>query len=235
MTHWITYSEPSAKRLTALLQQLGQSAICESVTRIEPLRPEDPFPEEKPDLIIALSQHAVAVYLDHYFKPSHEGVSALAIGKATAAKLIEHGALEVSTPRVANSEGLLAMPQVQALCPSQRVWLLTGKGGRDLVVNTLADRCDLLRFSLYRREKKRVNLPAGFEPKAIWVGSIHGLQQVDEATEPLKIQRQRTMLVAASERVADYARERDWTKVLICEASDAEAVKDACARIDHDQ
>ena len=36
-------------------------------------------------------------------------------------------------PRVANSEGLLAMPQVQALCPSQRVWLLTGKGGRDLV------------------------------------------------------------------------------------------------------
>ena len=103
------------------------------------------------------------------------------------------------------------------------------------MVNTLADRCDLQRFSLYRREKKRVNLPAGFEPKAIWVGSIHGLQQVDEATEPLKIQRQRTMLVTASERVADYARERDWTKVLICEASDAEAVKDACARIDHDQ
>ena len=235
MTHWITYSEPSANRLMALLQQLGQSAICESVTRIEPLRPEDPFPEKKPDLIIALSQHAVEVYLDHYFKPSHERVSALAIGKATAAKLIEHGALEVSTPRVANSEGLLAMPQVQALRPSARVWLLTGKGGRDLVVNTLAGRCDLQRFSLYAREKRRVNLPVGFEPKAIWVGSIHGLQQVDEATELLKIHRQRTMLVAASERVAIYARERDWTKVLICEASDAEAVKDACARIDHDQ
>jgi hypothetical protein len=43
------------------------------------------------------------------------------------------------------------------------------------------------------------------------------------------------MLVAASERVADYARERKWTKVLICEASDVEAVKDACARIDHDR
>ena len=68
MTHWVTYSEPSANRLTALLQQLGQSAICESVTKIEPLRPKDPFPEEKPDLIIALSQHAAAVYLDRYFK-----------------------------------------------------------------------------------------------------------------------------------------------------------------------
>ena len=235
MTHWITYSEPSANRLVALLRQLGQPAICESMTRIEPLRPEDQFPEDKPDLIIALSQHAVAAYLDHYFKPSHEGVVALAIGKTTAAKLIEHGALKVFTPRSANSEGLLAMPQIQALGPSHQVWLLTGEGGRDLVANTLADRCDLQRFSLYRRGKRRVNLPAGFEPKAIWVGSIHGLQQVDEATEPLKIQRQRTMLVTASERVADYARERDWTKVLICEASDAEAVKDACARIDHDQ
>ena len=61
------------------------------------------------------------------------------------------------------------MPQVQALRPSARVWLLTGKGGRDLVVNTLAGRCDLQRFSLYVREKRRVNLPVGFEPKAIWV------------------------------------------------------------------
>ena len=79
-----------------------------------------------------------------------------------------------------------------------------------------------------------MNLPAGFKPKAIWVGSVHGLQQVDEAIEPLKICRQSTMLVAASERVVDYACERAWTKVLY-EASDAEAVKDACARIDHDQ
>ena len=235
MTHWITYSEPSASRLAAQLQRHGQSAICESVTLIERLTPSQPFPEDKPDLIIALSQHAVAGYLDHYFQPTHRGAVALAIGKTTAARLIEHGALQVHTPQVTNSEGLLAMSHVRALQPSQRVWLLTGEGGRDLVANTLAQRCRLQRFSLYRRQKKQLALPSGFLPKAIWVGSIHGLQQVDAALEPLKIPRQTTMLVAASERVADYARERKWTKVLICEASDTEAVKDACARIDHDR
>lgn len=235
MTHWITYSEPSANRLAARLQRLGQSTICESVTQIEPLVPAVPFPEYKPDLIIALSQHAVAAYLDRYFQPSHRGVVVLAIGKTTAARLIEHGTLEVHMPQVVNSEGLLAMPQVRALRPSHRVWLLTSEGGRDLVANTLAERCQLQRFSLYRREKRPLALPSGFQPKAIWVGSIHGLQQVDAALEPLKIPRQTTMLVAASERVADYARECKWTKVLICEASATEAVKDACARIDHDR
>ena len=160
MTHWITYSEPSASRLAAQLQRHGQSAICESVTLIERLTPSQPFPEDKPDLIIALSQHAVAAYLDHYFQPTHQGAVALAIGKTTAARLIEHGALQVHTPQVTNSEGLLAMSHVRALQPSQRVWLLTGEGGRDLVANTLAQRCRLQRFSLYRRQKKQLALPS---------------------------------------------------------------------------
>ncbi|MBL6814457.1 MAG: uroporphyrinogen-III synthase [Pseudomonadales bacterium] len=235
MTHWITYSEPSANRLSAQLQRLGQAALCESVTQIKPLTLADPFPAERPDLIIALSQHAVAAYLDRYFNSSHQGAVTLAIGKTTAARLIEHGALQVHLPQMANSEGLLAMPQVQTLQPSQRVWLLTGEGGRDLVVHALAQRCQLQRFSLYRREKRQLTLPIGFQPKAIWVGSIHGLQQVDAASEPLKINRQTTMLVAASNRVAHYARQRNWTKILICEPSDIDAVKDACARIDHDR
>ena len=95
------------------------------------MRPKDPFPEEKPELIIVLSQHAAAAYLDHYFKPSHEGISALAIGKITlpSSSSMAHWRFH---SRVANSEGLLAMPQVQALYTSQRVWLLTGEGGRDL-------------------------------------------------------------------------------------------------------
>ena len=69
--HWITYSEPSANRLAVQLQGFGQSTLCESVTQIEPVTPSEPFSQYKPDLIIALSQHAVAAYLDHYFQPSH--------------------------------------------------------------------------------------------------------------------------------------------------------------------
>ena len=46
------------------------------------------MPDERPDLIIALSQHAVSAYLANYFKPAHGGAVALAIGPATAAGLM---------------------------------------------------------------------------------------------------------------------------------------------------
>ena len=81
MTHWITYSEPSASRLAALLATMGHKAVCEPVTRINTLLLPDAMPNERPDLIIALSQHAVSAYVANYSKPAHGGAVALAIGQ----------------------------------------------------------------------------------------------------------------------------------------------------------
>lgn len=233
MTHWITYSEPSAARLSALLATMGHKAVCEPVTRIDNLLLPHAMPSERPDLIIALSQHAVSAYLANYFKPAHGGAVALAIGPATAAGLIQHGSLSVRVADPANSEGLLAMPEIRALRPEQTVWLLTGEGGRELVEQSLSGRCNLIRYNLYRREDRLPALAPQVSFEAIWVGSIHGLQQVDAGVEALKIDRKKTTLVASSERIAIYARGLGWTDPLVCEAFDLQTTQEICARIDH--
>lgn len=231
MTHWITYTEPSASRLAALLATMGHEALCEPVTQIDKLRLPEAMPDVRPDLIIALSQHAVSGYLANYSKPAHAGAVALAIGPATAAGLIEHGALRVRVSDPANSEGLLAMPDIVALQPQQSVWLLTGEGGLDLVERSLSDRCQLIRYNLYRRANRIPELPPQMSFKAIWVGSIHGLQQVDAGAEAMKIDRQSTMLVASSERIASYAHGLGWRNPAVCEAFDLQATEQICARI----
>ena len=157
---------------------------------------------------------------------------ALAIGPATAAGLIQHGSLSVRVADPANSEGLLAMPEIRALRPEQTVWLLTGEGGRDLVEQSLSGRCKLIRYNLYRREGRLPALAPQVSLKAIWVGSIHGLQQVDAGVEALKIDRQKTMLVASSERIAIYAHGLGWTNPSVCEAFDLQTTQTICARID---
>ena len=146
MTHWITYSEPSASRLAALLSTMGHQALCEPVTQIDRLLLAEAMPDARPDLIIALSQHAVSAYLENYNKPTHAGALVLAIGPATAAGLIEHGGLRVRVSDPANSEGLLAMSDIAALQRHQTVWLLTGEGGRDMVEQSLSGRCQLIRL-----------------------------------------------------------------------------------------
>jgi uroporphyrinogen-III synthase len=231
MTHWVTYSEPSASRLATTLAALGQSSLCEPVTRIEVLPLPHPLPTTPPDLLIALSQHAVAAYLANHYQTAHSAALTLAIGPATAAGLIEHGGFEVRQPTRASSEGLLAMPELVGLRADQTVWLLTGQGGRDLVAQALAERCKLQRLDLYRRQKRAPDFSSRESLSAIWVGSIHGLQQVDGHADTLKIDRQRTMLVAASARIADYAQRLAWRRLEVCEASDVQAVEQICKRI----
>ena len=212
---------------------MGHRALCEPVTRIDKLTLPDAMPDVRPDLIIALSQHAVSAYLANYSKPAHGGAVALAIGPATAAGLIEHGTLTVRVADPANSEGLLAMSDISTLRPEQTVWLLTGEGGRDLVERSLSGRCRLIRYNLYRRVARLPTLAPQVPFKAIWVGSIHGLQQVDAGVEALKIDRQSTMLVASSERIAKYAHSLGWKNPAVCEAFDLQATQKICSRIDN--
>ncbi|NCF45348.1 MAG: hypothetical protein GWP70_11090, partial [Proteobacteria bacterium] len=206
-------------------------SLCEPVTRIEFLPLAQPLPATAPDLLIALSQHAVAAYLADHYQAAHSAALTLAIGPATAAGLMEHGGFEIRQPTRASSEGLLAMPELVGLKAEQTVWLLTGQGGRDLVASALAQRCKLQRLDLYRRQKRSPDFSLREPLNGIWVGSIHGLQQVDGHADALKIDRQRTMLVAASARIADYARRLAWQRLEVCEASDVQAVEQICKRI----
>lgn len=68
-------------------------------------------------------------------QPSH----IIAVGDATAAVLRDHG-LTVQQPLMANNEGMLQMPLIAELKPSDQVLMWRGLGGRRLLVETLRQR-----------------------------------------------------------------------------------------------
>lgn len=216
-----------------MLHKLGEAAFCYPVTRIQPLPLPQPMPETKPDLIIATSQHAVSAYLSEHYKQSHQGAKVLAIGPATAQGLIDADVFQIQMPEEANSEGLLALPAIQRLRRHQSVWLLTGEGGRDVVADALVGRCNLSRFNLYRREASMPRTLSAKKVSSIWIGSIHGLQQVSAGAETLGLGRDIT-LVLPSDRVADHATRLGWYKLVVCQASELEQIHQVCERIAND-
>ncbi|WP_410524025.1 uroporphyrinogen-III synthase [Psychrobacter sp. CAM01] len=72
--------------------------------------------------------------------PSH----LIAVGEATAAVLnaakVKAASYHVLQPRVANNEGMLAMPEIDSLQAGDKLLVWRGLGGRRLLVNTLQAR-----------------------------------------------------------------------------------------------
>ena len=83
---------------------------------------------------------------------AHEGQRWLAVGSGTARALRRAGIGDAAVPEGrADSEGLLAMPGLQAL-PGVDVGLVTAPGGRGLIGETLAQRGARVRLAeVYRR------------------------------------------------------------------------------------
>ena len=160
---WITRSEPGAGVLAEALQASGFDVWCQPLIEIEPLRPFQAWVARgqwaiesaaAPDLIIALSGHAVREYLASALVRLAGDAPHIAVGAGTAALLTDAG-FEVTQPGEATSEGILAMPQLAVLTAQHKVWILAGAGGRELVLQQLAEQagCEVVKFELYRRRR----------------------------------------------------------------------------------
>ncbi|WP_051362325.1 uroporphyrinogen-III synthase [Solimonas soli] len=80
---------------------------------------------------------------------------AIAVGAATAAALERLGVTVVAPAASYNSEGVLALPELQQ-CAGRRYALITGEDGRTLIADTLRARgAELTTLAVYRR----VDLP----------------------------------------------------------------------------
>jgi uroporphyrinogen-III synthase len=101
---------------------------------------------------IVTSPVAARLALASGWRP-RRGQACYAVGAGTAAVLRRGGVADVRSPgRGAGSEALLAIPALDRL-HGQRVALLTGAGGRDLLPHQLVRRgARLRRIDLYRRE-----------------------------------------------------------------------------------
>lgn len=161
----------------------------------------------------------------------------LAVGGGTATALRQAGIAGVDLPPDrADSEGLLALPQLQSL-RGQSVGLVTAPGGRGLIGETLAQRGALIHLAeVYRRETllprpSRVALVGTLpDTAALLVSSTEAFDvlwaRLDEATRTTL---RRRPVVASSPRLAARLAQDAFAAIVIADGAAPGAMVSALA------
>ncbi|HWR77652.1 MAG TPA: uroporphyrinogen-III synthase, partial [Thiobacillus sp.] len=179
------------------------------------------------DIVIFISPNA-----------AHFGVAAIgalpaairifAVGPGTARVLAEHGVDGVVTPEGQDSEALLALPSLQDVA-GQRVTIVRGVGGRDLLADTLAARGAHVHYlECYRRVRPQADAApllarwrtGGID--AVTVSSaetLHNLAALLGETGRLLLSR--TPLFAPHAKIAEAARRLGIAHVIATPGGDA--------------
>lgn len=209
----------------------GAGLIALSPWRIESLRDADTRAALEAalsaDIVIATSPSAVraAASLRSFDPPRAQRF--IAVGEGTAAVLRRAGIAEVDAPARMDSEGLLALPALQAI-DRRAIGLLTAPGGRNRIEPVLRERgANVLRADVYRR------VPIALSARGVQTlleldapGAVLALSSGEafvrvlaalptEAADVLRC----CLAIAASDRLADLAREQGVERVVIASSA----------------
>lgn len=160
-----------------------------------------------------------------------------AVGEGTAAALRRAGVAQVLAPSRMDSEGLLALPELQRLHGSA-LGLVTAPGGRGAIAPALAARgARVLRCDVYERvpiawtPAALARLRALSMPYALALSSGDALQLCLNTLPPeLADKLRRARAVAASERLAQLAREAGFRDVIVADSARPTDLAAAAAR-----
>jgi uroporphyrinogen-III synthase len=161
----ITRPAHQAGTLAALIHAAGGRPVI--FPALEILDPADPQPLldvierlESYDLAVFISPNAVTRVMERMAgrRIWPAGLRVAAIGKGGVRELERHGIRDVIAPqRSFDSERLLEMPQLQAVS-GQKVLILRGDGGRELLGDTLAARGARVDYvACYRRARPQTD------------------------------------------------------------------------------
>lgn len=173
--------------------------------------------------VIFISANAVRfgmALIEDYWPQLPVGLTWYAIGAATAAGLEAYDIRAVSPGNAMSSEGLLAVPQLQAV-RDERVLIVKGEGGRDTLTRELTNRGAVVdELACYRRSLP--DLPAGelaarlasWKIDVILISSGEGLANLQLLLSPAETSNVKSVsLIVPSARVARLAYEAGFTRV----------------------
>lgn len=247
----ITRPEPQASQLFTLLQQHGYASLVLPALQIQ-YTPKKILQHKLSqvaayDSVIFLSQHAV-VACDHALQSLPATASFIAIGPATArslqtaidqcspkAKGGNQYALSKVTVKVAaefNSEGLLAMPQLQQV-QAKTFHIFSAEHARGLVGQELAKRgatvnvhpCYTYTPPTHEVQQRLRRALAADELSLVVTTSCYALDQLFSICQPdLGQALQATPLLVTSPRISSYAQQLGWTHILQASAASEAAI-----------
>ena len=153
-------------KLVGLVNAAGGKAILFPALAIE--SPANPEPVRQLlaelagfDLAIFVSSNAVDHGLALLARPWPDGVPVAAVGANTTAALRRHGLACDLVPAGADSESLLAMPELRSLGQGKRVLIFRGEGGREVLADQLRHQgTQVVYAECYRRLRPRTDAGA---------------------------------------------------------------------------
>jgi len=168
----VTRPEHQAQHLCQLIEAEGGAAIRYPALVIKP-RPDRAAvraavgPADRYDLVVFVSANAVRYGAD--ILDQRRDLPVAAIGQATAAALNAAGYRVTLMPdEGSDSEALLAMPQLAHLS-GQRVLIIRGTGGRDLLQEVMSARgAQVQHAEVYTREAAYPSMERKSEIEALW-------------------------------------------------------------------
>ena len=215
----VTRPEHQSNHLCQLIEAEGGAAVRYPALVIKP-RPDRAAvraaigPADRYDLVVFVSANAVRFGAD--ILDQRRDVPVAAIGQATAAALNAAGyRVSLMPEEGVDSESLLAMPQL-AHMSGQRVLIVRGIGGRDLLLEVMTARgAQVQHAEVYIREAAYPSMERKAEVEELWRQggiSVYTATSVEllEALIGIVTPRCRelmhsTALVTGSQRVADAA------------------------------
>jgi uroporphyrinogen-III synthase len=155
----VTRPEAQAAPLCAALEALGAVAVRLPVLQIEAIADNSALQQVAENLaqiqkLIFISTNAVEFALPTLFAINPqllEKTPCFAVGKSTAEALQAYHLNVKAAPPPFNSESLLTLPELQTL-PNERVVIMRGEGGRELLAESLKARGAHVEYcNVYRR------------------------------------------------------------------------------------
>ncbi|MCX2977874.1 uroporphyrinogen-III synthase [Candidatus Marimicrobium litorale] len=179
--------------------------------------------------VIFVSTNAVRFGMEQvemYWPQLPTGMRCYAVGEATARCLAGFGIEALTPDREMSSEGLLAMPALQAV-DGQRVLIIKGEGGRDTLRSELTSRGSRVdELACYRRGPPEVSGEVLLRQLSDWdidiilVSSGEGLSNLRLLLT--RAETTKLTVIVPSQRVARMALEAGCREVLVADnASDA--------------
>ncbi len=211
------------------LANISLELLHRPVLKIEPLVPGPACLEviqnlDLYDHIIFISTNSVIHGLDHLIDRWPQWPAKLkwyAVGDSTASKLRASG-IEPVVPEHYSSEGLLALPELEAI-ENQRVLIVRGLGGRETLKHGLLKRGGLVDYlEVYERHENdwsgEIVSPA--EVEKLFASIVYSAESLLIFNQQISDDVRRVPLLVPSDRIAEIARDLGYTSVLAVQPKD---------------
>ncbi|KGK40987.1 hypothetical protein LH51_18015 [Nitrincola sp. A-D6] len=229
-----------------LIQSLGGEAVCLPLIQIEPVSESDSVYTDTKQRILDLDLYQKVIFvspnaarlgvelIEDFWPQLPVGIDWIGIGRQTVKQLEQQGIRAWSSDQGYDSEALLSSDRFQQV-GGQRILILRGNAGRDLMRSTLTERGAKVDYGTvyYRRlpsySEQTLKQKLLDEPlSALLITSGESLLNLQTLITTHSADRYQallnTLLIVPSERIAVIARELGYRRVRVAQGPDDDSM-----------